>query len=643
MGIPRLSQDLSPYADRVILGAPPQTSTPADATIIKDLIIDGPSLVYWVYNKLVAHQRLNSITSATLPPTYGEINRTLHHLLHDFQARGVNIQHIFFDGGLPVSKRPVRLERMEKLRQQLQVYRNFHPEFPPAATLPSLRDFDKILWDTPVLSTRKITLPTPPFMVASAIESLSTTEWKDCVHVVPGEADAFCALAAQQSTSVVAILTNDFDLVIHDLGPNGRVVLLHSIETKHRVPQKSSYISALSFDPELMTARFKISSLLSFGFERFLDSGASFSIIQERARDSSRLERLRNEYMMFAEPFVQTPPSVASFSYLENLDPRTAEIVSDLGDPLHIYLIPLLEDPQRDSSWSYGAKIRQIAYSLLLKTSPDIVGGSLHMVEFARKGQRITSASVTCLQLSEVIEKMAELLQLLEALGSFSGQTPTVSNESRLLEWYMPAVCLVQQEKSRLGKTPPSSEHVLKLLGLGLTTKLSASTRITWDDVHLLANIQAVLYSIRILAQITEYIVKSHRLSDSISTHGLVHHEDISKLINNLHPKLSTLPPVETLFLDIPHLRAQLSNADLKTQGWAFTSLRRLLDTDSGVNQADHDTSVTAAEERDSASGDWIDTTAKKEKERKRKRQDNFDTGTTRSTNGFDLLSEEPG
>ncbi|EXJ67996.1 uncharacterized protein A1O5_08611 [Cladophialophora psammophila CBS 110553] len=650
MGIPRLSQDLASYADHIVLGKPPPASLQAEVTIIKDLIIDGPSLVYWVYNKLLAHQLLNSLARATLPPTYFQINQALHHLLNDLQAHGIHIQHIFFDGGLPTSKRDVRLERMEKLRQQLETYRKLYPEFPPIAASPDLRDFDKMLWHTPVLSTRKSTLPPPPFMVASVIEFLCNTEWGDCVHVVPGEADMFCALAAQQSAHVVAILTNDSDLAVHDLGSNGRVALLHSIESKCRPSHRESYISALSLNPNLIAARLKVSSLLGFGFERFLDSSASLANIQERARDSSRLERLQNEYLAFAKPFTLTLPEAAHpHSYLENMDPRTAEIVSNFDESPHIYFIPLLEDPQRDSSWSYGAHIRLIAYSLLFKTLPvNIVGTSPHMVECARKGQRITSLSVATLNVSELAKQAAELLQLLDTYISSCKQGPIPRNGATLVEWYLLAIHLIQQEKIRLDKATPTSEQTLRLLGWPSTTQFSpmAPMRINWDDIHFLANIHAVLYSLRILAQMTGYVLNHIKgtpgNTNMTNIQKPAHTDDVSVLISYIHHKLSTMPPIETLFLDIPHIRAKLSDLDLETRTSAIELLKHQLDPNYSNTQREKEDTSEAANIKGprSIDGEWIATTSKK---RKRKQQSKFQGVTTRSTNGFDLLSEDPG
>ncbi|KIW95454.1 uncharacterized protein Z519_04038 [Cladophialophora bantiana CBS 173.52] len=650
MGIPRLSQDLAPYADHVVLGKPPPASLQAEVTIIKDLIIDGPSLVYWVYNKLLAYRLLNSLAGATLPPAYFQINQALHHLLNDLQAHGVHIQHIFFDGGLPTSKRDVRLERMEKLRQQLETYRKLYSEFPAIATSPDLGDFDKMLWHTPVMSTRKSTLPAPPFMVASVIESLRNTEWGGCVHVVPGEADMFCALAAQQSAHIVAILTNDSDLAVHNLGSNGRVALLYSIENKHRPSYRESYISALSLNPNPIAARLKVSSLLRFSFERFLDSSASLANIQERARDSSRLHRLQNEYMAYAKPFVLNRPETAHPQYyLENMDPRTAEIVSNFDESPHIYFTPLLEDPQRDSSWSYGGNIRLIAYSLLFKTLPvNIVGTSPHMVECARKGRRITSLSVASLKVSELVKQAAELLQLVDTYISSCKQGPIPRNGATLVEWYSLAIHLLQQEKMRLDKATPTPEQALRLLGWPSTTQFSpmAPTRINWDDIHFLANIHAVLYSLRILAQVTgyiwNYIKETPGQKNMTNIPKPAHNDDVSVLISDIHPKLSTMPPIEALFLDIPHIRAKLSDLDLETRTSAIELLKHQLDPDYGNTQGEKSDASEAANVKwpSSIDGEWITT---KWKKRKKKQQSNFQRVTTRSANGFDLLSEDPG
>ena len=59
MGIQRLSQDLLPYAQIAVLG---QNDGRGHTRTITQVVVDGPSLVYFVYNKLV---RLAPPTSQT--------------------------------------------------------------------------------------------------------------------------------------------------------------------------------------------------------------------------------------------------------------------------------------------------------------------------------------------------------------------------------------------------------------------------------------------------------------------------------------------------------------------------------------------------------------------------------------------------
>lgn len=89
MGIQRFTQDLQPYVESAILGLFPRDR---EATwIITSLVVDGPSLVYHVYNKLLAYRCLEAGTGAPQQPTYGEIATATIHLLADLNAHGINL------------------------------------------------------------------------------------------------------------------------------------------------------------------------------------------------------------------------------------------------------------------------------------------------------------------------------------------------------------------------------------------------------------------------------------------------------------------------------------------------------------------------------------------------------------------------
>ena len=640
MGIPRLWHDLLPYANRVFLGAAPEVDP--NAITIRHLVIDGPSLVYFVYDKLLAYRSANALNLAVLPPAYDKINQGIRHLLGDIHNHGVSIQHIFFDGGLPHYKREVRVSRMEKVRQQLDIFRKLYPEFPPNSPLSAADwDLEKVLWGQSAMSSRGRTLPPPPFMVASAIESLRelNSQWREKVEIVPGEADMYCARAAAGCPETVAILTSDADLAVHDLGPHGRVAMLHSIEKEHK---KSSLggltsLTASSIHPSLVASRLKVPSLLALGFERSMNSSASTAVIRGRAADSSRLEQRECEYTTFIDEFrPSTMLSANDQPDLDDIDPRIAELIVSINDAHHVYLTPVVEDPQRDASCSYGTEIRQMAYSILLSSAMSEKNRTDAVIEYARKGPRIAPATLIVLKRTGILSQAAHLEELLAAHLPPSDHGLPSSASAALLAWYTLATHLVHEEKLRLGKPLLPLSQVVRLLSLVQT---AAPPTINWDDLHLLANIHSVLYSLRMLYQITGYVIKQTSLRPGCATD-----EEFSKITDSVHMSLSGMLPIADLFFDIPHLHGKFSDVTMETRNLTLLRLTELLEPGTFSPYSMGETSADSAERQDAevehGSGQWI--SAEPKKQRKGGRYSERMNAPIRNKNNiFGLLPDE--
>jgi hypothetical protein len=638
MGIPRLSHDLLPYAERACLGTGGTSAESAQrpeadtSAVITSLVIDGPSLVYFAYNKLLAYRY--SAGTTVLLPTYSEINEAVHHFLSELQAHGVAVHHVYFDGGLPEAKRAVRLERMERLRQQLETYRKTYPDFPPS-TKPVRPDMDSILWNAvPTVSSKRLTLPAPPFMVASVIESLrKDAEWKDRVQIVPGEADTFCAVAASRSGA--AVLTNDSDLVVHDLGTEGRVVLLHSVEKRARsASSKDTVIGASALHPKRIAERLNVPSLLRYGFERFLDPSISTSAARERARDDDKLtEKRRAEYDVFAEQYLAIP-SPTLLGPLNDLDPRTAELVVNLPQSGHIYLTPMVEDPSRDSSWSYGTEVRRLACSLLSANN----GTPAVITEYARRGRRITSTNVS---IAQGLELRASLASITEQLNP-DKDWQTFASDPRLvlLHRYILAFDVVCKQKLAAGKPLPAVAQITRILGLRPSSPSTATPppKISWDDIHLLANMQAVLYSLRMLAQITRYVLGA---SSGHAAGETGPNKDLENDLRSLSATLEPMPDIHGLFLDPSHLRSRVSTLDLGVKNAATTILGQMLNPqhhDTGEHGRAEELARSQAVRDEKGQGEWI------HKTKKRKRQKTSEPrpkSGLNSKNIFDLLMDE--
>lgn len=87
MGIPYLTKHLLPYADTVVLGGDDE---PDGLPRIQSIVIDGPSLVYHVYYRLLAWTD-SSIDVLDIQPTCDEVSRGVVAFLLQLGQRGVEM------------------------------------------------------------------------------------------------------------------------------------------------------------------------------------------------------------------------------------------------------------------------------------------------------------------------------------------------------------------------------------------------------------------------------------------------------------------------------------------------------------------------------------------------------------------------
>ena len=71
-------------------------------------------------------------------------------------------------------------------------------------------------------------LAPPAFLVPAILDALRSSKYAQRTNLVPGEADFYCARAARNCGGT--ILTNDSDLLVYDLGPNGAVAFLSEVQ-----------------------------------------------------------------------------------------------------------------------------------------------------------------------------------------------------------------------------------------------------------------------------------------------------------------------------------------------------------------------------------------------------------------------------
>ncbi|GAB7339353.1 hypothetical protein MBLNU457_5997t1 [Dothideomycetes sp. NU457] len=367
-------------------------------------------------------------------------------------------------------------------------------DFPPRSADVSVRPRDLLATCPPL---RSKSLSASPFMVSVVIESLQKSEYASRTSVVPGEADAFCAEAGRQGKAT--ILTSDSDLLVHDLGREGKVILFRDIEIVH-LASKGKCIKAVEYFPNGIAGRLALPNLVKVAY--FMTEGNSFT---EAIRLAKIQEVMGLEYREFEQlygslsvdsDFADAFTRKTTFSkVLSRLDPRISELVHQLkpldGDrrSLTMYFPFMIDDPTKTSTWRFGDDIRRIGYSAL-----QLIDQSISSVdEVERKGTRVGSSSVGVLQIEEALVGARELVKKLED-WTYSDLSTNAAWRcfamERVLDW---SVCNMK---------PLPTQY--ETLTLALTPRMAP---LTWRAIHTGAAVQSVVYSLRIVLQLLAVVV----------------------------------------------------------------------------------------------------------------------------------------
>ncbi|KAE8377677.1 XPG domain containing-domain-containing protein [Aspergillus bertholletiae] len=435
-------------------------------------------------------------------------------------------EQICFDGALPSEKRETRLLRLEKSRRKLELLR-----LKSQSTLQNSSGhsgkrtivLENILRRR-ALPVRYNDFPENPFMVPAVFEDLKyrwnkeniatlvrdalliqSTEikdfpWANITVMVPGEADAYCAYIAKHVKS--SILTNDSDLLLYDLGPSGSIISLDSIEIfwdPHR--QSERRIKAMSLSPALVAHRLGITNILRFAFELKTHPDAGTAELVQRANSFYERPETTPDYQAFIQEYHEGVHEfeVTNLQCLPHFDARVSELFWQFewrqahmapGAP-HMYLSVLNEDHARRCAWVQGRPYRILAYSSLNVSRP-VSKRADFINEFARRGGRIVVDKVVLGNVDWIKTETKTLLIRLRSVQKMV-EVDTILPAY----WIMFALCELYEADS--GLLILDHERLGRFLSLGYMDENH-----DWNDIQLTAQIQAVLYSLRILRQLLE-------------------------------------------------------------------------------------------------------------------------------------------
>lgn len=392
------------------------------------------------------------------------------------------------------------------------------------------------------LARRRHVLPQNPFTVQVIIDILRlSSRYGAVTHVVPGEADPFCAEMARTAQATL-ILTSDSDLLIYDIGSSNVVFLDDILFPGHDMAPSCSIFSLPSLEARLeLTGTDSAHGVRRFAFELVKTPHASLlqllAACKEPADDGGYAEFGRSYE---AQQAIVSLPSAGVDR--TPLDSRLLELViqtsshvlpppyqssSQSSGPKRIFLPNPLENYARSSCFDTSTDVRRIAYSLLPWNADDDTRG---IWEFKRLN--ILGGRGTPVWLYPPWELPAATRELTEALSHVVSQ---VLEEG---EYFWPAIAVGLD--TRHARSEGKTAVVSSLAGMHLRVS-EMSPAVPWDVVHFRAQVHACCYSFRLLGQVLSLV----RLYDPSEASDTVY--DLMRPYLSRVPSLGKLPSNDTI------------------------------------------------------------------------------------------------
>lgn len=381
---------------------------------------------------------------------------------------------------------------------------------------------------------RRNLIPDPPFHVPAILDALCLHQrYSNITHVVPGEADPYCAADVKQNGGM--LFTSDSDLLLYDLGPTGNVVFLKDVQLDLGATESGNSISALTWKPHDLCRRLSLEptqlSMLQFGFEMKLKSWRNPKGISKPSSWASFKQDDAQEFAAFVAEYDSSADLTAiALNSTSHLDPRVSEFVldwtkydtpvgaSESSKDLTVWLPLLVDRWDQASSWDLSTAIRQLAYSCCRRGD-----NSNSTVKEYRRTLSVRSAG-QAVELLDENDIMGATRALLDHLDHFING----STVPKRLQWITTCLSVEIGHAEQEGK--PSNALDLWRKAASSEGRLDPGS---WDTIHLAAQILGTLYSFRMLQQVL-----------SISQGGSSSRAASSDLMERLSKCLSSLPTI---------------------------------------------------------------------------------------------------
>ena len=433
-----------------------------------------------------------------------------------------------------MEKLPVRKERLLRKTLELGSFQRNSPAGCPGSFLTShSTDYSRC---HVTLARRRHTLPQNPFTVQAIIDTLRlSSRYGAVTHVVPGEADSFCAEIARTARATL-ILTSDSDLLIYDIGSSSVVFFDDILLPGCDVVPSCSVFSIPSLEARLdLLGIDSAHGIRRFAFELLKKPHASLLQLLAACRepaDGGGYAEFGQGYgtqqLNVSLPSIEINPTPPDSRLLElaiqtssHILPPSYQAGPQSCEPKRIFLPNPLENYGRSSCFDASTEIRRVAYSLLPWNTD---GDARSIWEFKRL--HILNGRGTLVPLCSLSELPTATRQLVATLSYMT--TQVLENNEHF--WPSVAVGLDTHYARSNGKAAVVSSLA------GMTLRVSEmSPAIPWDVVHFKAQVHACCYSFRLLRQVLSLV----QLYDASETSNTVY--------ELMRPYLSRVPSLEQL------------------------------------------------------------------------------------------------
>lgn len=330
------------------------------------------------------------------------------------------------------------------------------------------------------------------------LDALTSSQYVSRVQIVPGEAEAYCAAHLRHEGAIT--LTGDSDMLVYDLSNRGAVAFFNQLESRTMTPCDA--LKTALFRTSQIAKGLNLINLQRLAFEIKQDPhikvGSAVRLSHCPTGNLVAFTEFLAEYALPLE--IPSPPSLAAaFSFL---DPRLSELVlsTSYSSPNSscppIYLPFLIDDPSRSSAWLPSLSFRRLLFSLLpFLTAFD--SRSFTVQEFIRKGQGIAPTNISLFSECNLSDFAAQFCIDVQCCFDvdFTGHC--------WAKWWLFALCRILAWYRDSEKAPPASITIQRLF--------QGAKASTWDDVHLRAQVEGVLYSLRLLKQLSSSLRADER------------------------------------------------------------------------------------------------------------------------------------